>query len=154
VFTAAPIPEPFVSQGEQQFGLQELAGLDQGGTENFPIQGFAVTGTWARQNPNTLKAFVAALDAGQQIANTDRAAVEKAIERPPLKVARAIAAVISLPEFPTAIDPARLQRVLNDMIQFGFLAKKHASFNLSSISYAGNLAATPGSASGPAPAGT
>jgi len=47
----------------------------------------------------------------------------------------------ALPEFPTAIDPARLQRVLNDMIQFGFLAKKHASFNLSSIAYAGNLAA-------------
>ena len=144
VFTAAPIPEPFVSQGEQQFGLEELADLDQGGTENFPIQGFAVTTTWAQQNPNTLKAFVTALDQGQQIADIDRAAVEKAIEQPPLKVARGIAAVIALPDFPTAIDPTRLQRVLNDMIQFGFLPKKDASFNVSSISYAGNLATTSG----------
>jgi NitT/TauT family transport system substrate-binding protein len=142
VFTAAPIPEPFVSQGEQQFGLQELADLDQGATENFPIQGFAVTRTWARQHPNTLKASVAALDQGQRIADTDRAAVEQAIERPPLKVAPGIAAVIALPNFPTAIDPTRLQRVLDDMIQFGFLTKENASFNLSSISYAGNLAAT------------
>src|ERR1700761_6449076 len=144
VFTAAPIPEPFVSEGEQQFGLEELADLDQGGTENFPIQGFAVTQTWAQQNPNTLKAFVTALDQGQQIADTDRAAVEKAIEQPPLKVAPGIAAVIALPDFPTAIDPVRLQRVLDDMIQFGFLAKKDASFNMSSISYAGNLATTSG----------
>jgi NitT/TauT family transport system substrate-binding protein len=144
VFTAAPIPEPFVSEGEQQFGLEELADLDQGGTENFPIQGFAVTKAWAQQNPNALKAFVTALDQGQQIADTDRAAVEKAIEQPPLKVAPGIAAVIALPDFPTAIDPTRLQRVLDDMIQFGFLAKKDASFNMSSISYAGNLATTAG----------
>jgi NitT/TauT family transport system substrate-binding protein len=143
VFTAAPIPEPFVSQGEQQFGLEELADLDQGGTENFPIQGFAVTGTWAQRHPNTLNAFVTALDEGQRIADTDRSAVEKAIEQPPLKVAPRIAAVIALPNFPTAIDPTRLQRVLDDMIQFGFLAKKDASFNMSSISYAGNLAASP-----------
>jgi NitT/TauT family transport system substrate-binding protein len=146
VFTAAPIPEPFVSEGEQEFGLQELADLDQGGTENFPIQGFAVTQAWAQQHPNTLKAFVTALDEGQEIADTDRAAVEQAIEQPPLKVAPSMAAVISLPDFPTAIDPTRLQRVLDDMIQFGFLAKKDASFNLASISYAGNLATTGGNA--------
>src|SRR6201996_6457481 len=144
VFTAAPIPEPFVSEGEQQFGLEELADLDQGGTENFPIQGFAVTQTWAQQNPNTLKAFVTALDQGQQIADTDRAAVEQAIEQPPLKVAPGVAAVIALPDFPSAIDPTRLQRVVDDMIQFGFLPKKDASFNVSSISYAGNLATTSG----------
>lgn len=141
-FTAAPIPEPFVSEGEQEFGLQELADLDQGGTQNFPIQGFAVTRAWAQANPNTLKAFVTALDQGQQIADTDRAAVEKAIEQPPLKVTPNIAAVISLPNFPTAIDPVRLQRVVDDMIQFGFLPKKDASFNVSSIVYRGNLAST------------
>jgi NitT/TauT family transport system substrate-binding protein len=145
VVTTAPIPEPFVSEGEQQYGLQMLADLDQGGTENFPIQGFAVTQTWERRNPNTLEAFVAALDEGQEIADTDRAAVEEAIEQPPLKVARAIAAVIALPDFPTAINSTRLQRVLNDMIQFGFLPKKDASFQVSSIAYAGNLA-TPTSA--------
>jgi NitT/TauT family transport system substrate-binding protein len=144
VFTAAPIPEPFASEGEQQFDLQELADLDQGGTENFPIQGFAVTQTWAQENPNTLKAFVTALDEGQQIADTDRAAVEEAIEQPPLNVTRGIAAVIALPDFPTAIDPTRLQRVLDDMIQFGFLPKKDASFQVSSITYAGNLASTTG----------
>jgi NitT/TauT family transport system substrate-binding protein len=154
VFTAAPIPEPFVSEGEQQFGLEELADLDQGGTENFPIQGFAVTQEWAQQNPNTLKAFTTALDQGQQIADTDRAAVEKAIEQPPLKVDKGIAAVIALPNFPTAIEPTRLQRVLNDMIQFGFLPKKDASFQVSSITYSGNLASTTGAATSTASTGS
>jgi NitT/TauT family transport system substrate-binding protein len=139
-FSAAPIPEPFVSEGEQEYGLAELADLDHGGTENFPIEGYAVTQSWAEQNPNTVKAFVTALDAGQQIADTDRAEVQKAIEAPPLKVSAAIAAVIALPTFPTAIDPVRLQRVLNDMILFGFLPKKDNSFQLSSMTYPGNLA--------------
>jgi hypothetical protein len=47
-------------------------------------------------------------------------------------------------DFPTAIDPVRLQRVVDDMIQFGFLPKKDASFNISSIVYNGNLASTTG----------
>src|SRR2546429_3882263 len=34
-------PEPFVSFGEAKVGLQELADLDQGATQDFPIQGYA-----------------------------------------------------------------------------------------------------------------
>src|SRR5438093_4650734 len=68
-------PEPFVSGGEAAKGLEELADLDQGATQDFPIQGYAVTAKWAKQNPNTLKAFTIALSQGQQIADTDRAAV-------------------------------------------------------------------------------
>jgi NitT/TauT family transport system substrate-binding protein len=63
-------PEPFVSGGEAAVGLQELADLDQGATQDFPIQGYAVTAKWAKQNPNTLKAFTIALSQGQQIADT------------------------------------------------------------------------------------
>jgi hypothetical protein len=32
----------------------------------------------------------------------------------------------------------------NDMIQFGFLPRKNASFSVSSMSYPGNLAVAPG----------
>ena len=55
--------------------MQELADLDQGSTQDFPIQGYAVTADWAKKYPNTLKAFTTALSQGQQIADTDRAAV-------------------------------------------------------------------------------
>src|SRR5580704_9198405 len=74
--SASFAPEPFVSLGEAGAGLTELADLDQGSTQDFPIQGYAVTAAWAKKYPNTLKAFTTALSQGQQIADTDRAAVE------------------------------------------------------------------------------
>ena len=126
---AAPVPEPFVSEGEEAYGLQEVADLDQGGTANFPIQGFAVTEAWAAKYPSTLRAFVTALTEGQQIADTERGAVEKATEKF-LNVSPLTAAVMALPEFPLSVDRLRIQRVLSAMIQFHFLPAKDAKFDL------------------------
>jgi NitT/TauT family transport system substrate-binding protein len=120
--SASFAPEPFVSFGEAQAGLQELADLDQGATQDFPIQGYAVTAQWAKKYPNTLKAFTTALSQGQQIADTDRAAVEAAIEKY-LGITKEAAAFISLPAFPLGVDAVRLQRVVNSMIRFGLLPK-------------------------------
>ncbi|HEY3881190.1 MAG TPA: ABC transporter substrate-binding protein [Trebonia sp.] len=129
---AAPVPEPFVSEGEEQYGLTEVADLDQGGTTDFPIQGFAVTQQWAQKYPATLRAFVSALTKGQEIADTDRGAVEQATEKF-LQVPAMTAAVMALPEFPLSVDPQRLQRVLSAMVQFGFLPEKDSTFNVSSM---------------------
>ena len=129
---AAFAPEPFVALDSMNAGTQVLADLDQGGTANFPIQGVAVTDTWARANPNTLAAFERAYTQGQELADTDRAAVESAIEQflglPPLA-----AALISLPSFPTGVDAIRLQRLVSSMVQFGLLGQQYANFKVSSI---------------------
>ena len=117
--SASFAPEPFVSQDEG-IGLQELADLDQGSAQDFPIQGYAVTQAWAQKYPNTLKAFTTALSQGQQIADTDRAAVETALEKY-LGIPHETAAFISLPTFPLGVDPVRLQRVVNAMVRFGLL---------------------------------
>jgi len=117
--SAAFAPEPFVSFDEAA-GFQELADLDQGSTQDFPIQGYAVTAAWAQKYPDTLKAFTIALNQGQQIADTDRAAVEAAIEKY-LGVPKETAAFISLPTFPLGVDPVRLQRVVSAMTRFGLL---------------------------------
>ena len=74
------MPEPFASIAEQQYGAVPLADLNQGATTDFPIEGYVVTKAWAAANPNTLQRFLAALSAGQEIADTDRAAVENAFE--------------------------------------------------------------------------
>jgi NitT/TauT family transport system substrate-binding protein len=132
VIDAGPVPEPFVSEGEEQFGVQELADLDQGATLDFPIQGFAVTQSWAQQNPNTLRAFVAALTEGQEVADTNRHEVEVATEKF-LQVPPMTAAVMALPEFPLSVDSTQLQRVVDDMVQFGFVPQKDASFRVSSM---------------------
>ncbi len=128
---AAFAPEPFVSFGEAQYGVQELADLDQGSTADFPIQGYAVTADWAKKYPNTLKAFTAALDQGQQIADTDRAATEAAIEKY-LGIPKQSAAFISLPAFPLGIDSVRLQRVVSAMNRFGLLPPK-STFKVTSM---------------------
>ena len=87
---------------------------------DFPIEGYAVTQEWAQKYPNTLKAFVRGLSEGQEIADTNRSAVEKVIERY-LGISAVTAASISLPAFPTGVDPVRLQRVISAMVRFGLL---------------------------------
>jgi NitT/TauT family transport system substrate-binding protein len=129
---AAALPEPFATLAEQQYGAVELADLNQGATQQFPIQGYVVTKAWAQQNPGTLKAFVAALARGQEIADTSRQAVEQSMETisggpPNGQVPPVVAAVMALNIYPTAIDKVRIQRVADVMLQFGLL---HSRFNV------------------------
>jgi NitT/TauT family transport system substrate-binding protein len=129
---AAAMPEPFATLAEQEYGAVQLTDLNQGATEQFPIQGYVVTKSWAEQNPGTLKAFIAALAQGQEIADTSRGAVEQAMETisggpqngqiPPI-----VASVMALNIYPTAIDNVRIQRVADVMYQFGLL---HSRFNV------------------------
>jgi hypothetical protein len=40
---------------------------------------------------------------------------------------------ISLPGYPLSVDPVRLQRVPDAMVQFGLLPKKDATFKITSM---------------------
>lgn len=117
---AAWVPEPFLSSAEQQTGALEVADLDQGATQNFPIVGYAVTRTWEQKYPGTEAAFLRALEEGQTVADSDRGAVERAAESF-LGVSPQAAAVMALPEFPLGVDRVRLQRVADAMRRFGLL---------------------------------
>jgi NitT/TauT family transport system substrate-binding protein len=133
---AATMPEPFASIAEQEYGAVPLADLNQGATTDFPIEGYVVTKQWQEQNPNTLKRFLAALEVGQEIADTNRAAVEQAFEAKALgspangQVPPSIAAVMALDTYPIGIDQTRIQRVADVMFQFGLLPQQ---FNVSSM---------------------
>ena len=118
---AAVLPEPFASQAEQSMGVTLLADLDQGATVAFPVQGCAVTRQWAAQHPMELAAFRAAFEQGQEIADTNRAAVEQAMEALPkgLEVSKTTAAVMALDSYPVGpVDAVRIQRVADEMRQF------------------------------------
>ena len=128
---AAALPEPFATVAEEQYGAVELADLNPGATQNFPILGYVATKSWARAHPKTLRAFLTALEAGQQIADTSRSAVEQAMEAlkgpqdgqvPPI-----VAAVMALNSYPIGVDRARLQRVPDVMYEFGLL---HSRFDI------------------------
>ena len=119
--TAAVLPEPFASQAEQSIGVMRLADLDQGTTAAFPVQGCAVTRQWAAQHPSELAAFRAAFEQGQEIADTDRAAVQQAMESlpAPLGVTQVTAALMVLDSYPSGpVDVVRVQRVADVMRQF------------------------------------
>jgi NitT/TauT family transport system substrate-binding protein len=128
---AAFAPEPFVTLLAEA-GVQELADLDQGATENFPIQGLVTTGTWARGHPNTLRRFLAAYNQGQAIAATDRAAVERALQTF-LHLDPVAASLVSLPAFPEGVNAVRLQRTVDAMLQFGMLSQKFRRFDIKSM---------------------
>jgi NitT/TauT family transport system substrate-binding protein len=137
---AAVLPEPFASDAEQALGTVPLVDLNQGATANFPIEGYVVTKQWAQKYPHTLAAFYRALEQGQEIADTNRAAVEQAFRDLPMKpvplgVSKGTAAVMALDQYPFStgpvgtVDLVRLQRVVNVMEQFGMFPK----FNIDSM---------------------
>jgi NitT/TauT family transport system substrate-binding protein len=141
-YAAATLPEPFASQAEQQNGMVPLVDLDQGAAQQFPIEGYVVTKQWAEKNPNTLDRFLAALEEGQDIADTNRKAVEQAFENIKAspgsqlpaaafgQVPASIASVMALNTYPIGIDQTRIQRVADVMYQFNLLPKR---FDVSSM---------------------
>jgi NitT/TauT family transport system substrate-binding protein len=140
-FNAAIFAEPFGSIADETEGAVQLVDLDQGATTSFPIAGYVVTKSWARKYPRTLAAFYRALEQGQQIADTDRGAVEAAFESlpSPIGLPKATAAMMPMADYPVSsgppgsVDVAQLQRVANAMERFiGF-----PSFNIHSMLMSG-----------------
>ena len=123
---AAVLPEPYASNTEQAEGGVPLADLDQGATMSFPVEGYVVTKQWAASHPRTLAAFYAALEQGQRIADTSRAAAERAmVDMPaPFGVSAETAALMALDSYPVSngppgsVDKVRLQRVVDVMRQY------------------------------------
>jgi NitT/TauT family transport system substrate-binding protein len=126
-WSAAFLAEPYVTLAEEDYGEVELADLDQGATMNFPIDGYMATAAWAQKYPNTAAAFVNAIEKGQELADTDRAAVEAALGKSD-SLPRQVTAVMSLPEFPVGpVDETRIQRTADAMLQYGLLGQQYAA---------------------------
>lgn len=120
---AAWMVEPFLTQAEISAGVKSIADTDQGATENFPISGYVTTQAWAQRYPRTAAAFTAALDRGQVLADTNRAAVERVLTKY-IKVTRQAATLVVVGNYPQgAVDAVQIQRVANVMHQFGVLKK-------------------------------
>jgi NitT/TauT family transport system substrate-binding protein len=117
---AAELPEPFASIGEQGYGLTQLTDLNLGSAQGFPIEGYVVTKQWARLYPHTLAAFLRALRKGQEIADSDRGAVERAMESLPVPytVTSKTASVMAVNTYPLGLNTGQLQRVADVMHQF------------------------------------
>jgi NitT/TauT family transport system substrate-binding protein len=122
---AAWLPEPFGTIAQENIGAVPLADFDQGSLQNFPIGSYIGTSQWVQQHPKTVAAFLRALQEGQQVADSDRAAVETGLENPnntggfappptPLQ-----AATMTIDTYPLSMDIPVMQRVSDAMFEFG-----------------------------------
>ncbi len=121
---AAWLPEPFATIAEEAFGAVSLADFDQGSLQNFPIGAYVGSTSWVQGHPNTVAAFLRALEEGQQVADTDRAAVEVGLEKnafaapdPPASPLQA--ATMTIDTYPLGMDVPTMQRVSDAMFEFG-----------------------------------
>lgn len=121
---AAWLPEPFGTMAEQQFGAVQLADLDQGPLVNFPLGCYIGTKQWVSAHPNTVAAFRRAFAQGQQVADTDRGAVEKALEKH-TQTPELIADTMTINTYPLTMDIPEMQRVPDAMSEFGVLKQQY-----------------------------
>lgn len=129
---AAWLPQPLGAVAEQRFGATPIADFDQGSLENFPFTGYMGTRQWVTSHPNTIAAFLKALDKGQQLADTDRAAVEAAMERY-IGVKPIVAATMSIDSYPLTMDVPELQRVADSIFEFGLTPGVKAPYQISKM---------------------
>ena len=124
---AAFLAEPYVTVAGENYGERELADLDQGAILDFPIDGYMATQAWAEKNPKTVAAFVRAIEEGQALADSDRAAVETAMGESD-SLPHQVTALMALPDYPVGpVDARRIQRTAEAMLQFGLLGGQYTA---------------------------
>ena len=111
--------EPFITGAELSVGAQTILSDCTGPTANFPISGYIATQAWTQKYPNTARAFQAALDRGQALADSSRAAVEQTLTTYVNGLSAQQAAILNLGQFPTSLDSTHLQRVASLMTTGG-----------------------------------
>jgi NitT/TauT family transport system substrate-binding protein len=118
------LPQPLGEIAEQQIGAIPLVDFDSGQMQNLPFTGVIGSSAWVQTHPNTVAAFLRALQEGQQLADSDRGAVEAAMEQftgvPPI-----IADTMAIDGFPLQMDIPQLQRVADAMFQFGLTRRPY-----------------------------
>lgn len=128
-FDAAWLPEPFGTQAQQEYGAVPIADFNQGSLQNFPIGTVVGTNAWVSSHPKTIAAFLRAYNEGQQVADTDRAAVEATLVKH-TGVTQELAATMTLDTYPLLMDVPVMQRVPDAMYEFGVLHKPYNIKNM------------------------
>jgi NitT/TauT family transport system substrate-binding protein len=129
---AAWLPEPLGEIAEQQYGAVPLADLDQGSVQDFPFTGYIGTAQWVQAHPRTVAAFLRALDEGQQLADTDRSAVEAALEQY-TGIKPIVADTMAIDTYPLEMDVPQLQRVADSMFEFGVTGRAATPYQIANM---------------------
>lgn len=119
---AAFMSEPVLTQAAKTTGATPIVDVASGPTADFPVAGYAALGKFASENPKTVAAFQRAMKKATD-ETTDRAKVEPIVVKY-AKVDADTAALITLPNYHSTMDPRRLQRVPDLLQEFGLISKR------------------------------
>jgi len=118
---SAQCVEPFCTAAQKAIGARMIADLGTGPMADFPVGGWASTESWSKKNPNTEAAFKRAIGKAQKDL-ADRKVLEQTLPTY-TQIDAATAATLKVGVYPTSLDAARLQRVVDAMRQYGYLDK-------------------------------
>lgn len=112
--------EPFLTEAVKQDGVQELADIDTGSSQDFPIAGYGVLASWAVKYPRTAAAFAKAIEQANAIAATNLTVLQHTFTTQ-LHLSPDVTGVMATGSFPTTTDAVQLQRVADLMLHYGQL---------------------------------
>ncbi|MEV4114889.1 ABC transporter substrate-binding protein [Nonomuraea sp. NPDC049695] len=119
---AAWLVEPFLTAAKKG-GATQIIDTTSGVTAGVPIDGWGVTEDWLAKNPKTAAAFHRALAKAQQIASSDRKAIDEVV---PMytQIPADAAAAMTLGKFSMEADKASVQKLADLLQGYGYLKSK------------------------------
>jgi NitT/TauT family transport system substrate-binding protein len=120
---AAYLPEPFITQAAKSTGAAQVIDVATGPTEDFPIAGYGALGKFVNENPKTVAAFQRALKKATDEASADRSKIQPLIVEF-ARVDRDTAALLTLPNYHSSLDARRIQRVPDQLQEFGIIPQR------------------------------
>ncbi|MET9260488.1 ABC transporter substrate-binding protein [Amycolatopsis sp. NPDC004079] len=117
---AASTVEPFVTQAAKD-GAEELLDLATADAQGLPVSCYLTTRGWAASHPVEIAAFRNGLRRAADLANSDRAAVEKSVARF-AKIKEDDVKLVKFPFFRSGIAPASLQSVPALLKRYGAIS--------------------------------
>jgi NitT/TauT family transport system substrate-binding protein len=120
---AALLVEPFLQQAAKSIGAYPLFDTITGPTADIPLTGYGASGKFVSANPRTIEAFQRVMKRATDEAHFDRTKVDPVLEKIG-KVDPDTARLSVLTNFVSSLDPVRIQRVVDLMVEFKALDKK------------------------------
>jgi NitT/TauT family transport system substrate-binding protein len=112
--------EPFVTIMKEN-GARVLADTLSGPLAGFPVTCWATDAAFVAKYPKTVAAFQAAIQKATRLAASDTPLVRQELPKFIKTMSPKLASVITLPDFNSTLSLARMQRVVNTMIEIGGL---------------------------------
>jgi NitT/TauT family transport system substrate-binding protein len=122
---AAFLVEPFLRSAVKTINARPLFDTLTGPTADLPLTGYGSTAGYVNDNKSVIESFQRALKRATDDAGRDRSKVEPVLQQVG-KVDADIAHTTALVQFVSSLDPAKIQRVLDLMVEFKALDKGFA----------------------------